>query len=109
LLSLAGAAILTAVVLAVVLPALEHRTSAPPAAPACATVRRYTVEERGRLLDGAGMVVGEIVPGDVVDAGHLDTGPYHSRRKVTVVGSGKVGYVDPAKLHFVATICRPGP
>ena len=110
LLSLAGAAILTAVVLAVVLlPGPARRPSGPPATPTCATVRRYTVEERGRVLDAAGKVVGEIVPGDVVDADHLDTGPYHSRRKVTVVSSGKVGYVDPAKLHFVAAICRTGP
>jgi hypothetical protein len=106
LLSLAGAAILTAVVLAVGLPAHVRRPSDPPASPTCAEVRRYTVEERGRLLDAAGKVVGEVAPGDVVDADHLDTGPYRSRRKVTVVSSGRVGYVDPAKLHFVATVCR---
>jgi hypothetical protein len=106
LLSSAGAAILIVVVLAVVLPVLAPRPSSPPAQPTCPTVRRYTVEERGRLLDAAGHLVGEIVPGDVVDAEHLDTGPYRSRRRVTVVSTGKEGYVDPAKLHFVATICR---
>jgi hypothetical protein len=104
--SVLGAAILTVVALVVVLPAVTGGPSRPPATPTCPMVRRYTVEVQGRLLDAGGHVIGEIVPGDVVDADHLDTGPYRSRRKVTVVRSGKAGYVDPAKLRFVATICR---
>jgi hypothetical protein len=106
LVSLAGGVLVTAVLLAVVLPVVAHRPSGPPAEPSCATVRRYTVEEQGRLLDAVGHEVGEVMPGDVVDAGELDRGPYHSRRKVTVLSTGKEGYVDQAKLHFVALICR---
>jgi hypothetical protein len=103
LVSVIGGAIVTVVMLAVVLPAVAHRPSGPP--PDCATVRRYTVEERGRLLDAVGHAVGEVVPGDVVDAATLDRGPYRSRWKVTVLSTGKQGYVDQAKLHFVALIC----
>jgi hypothetical protein len=106
LLSVLGGALLTLVVLVVLVPAVVHRTPGPPAAPTCPTVRRYTVEEPGRLLDADGRVVGQVAIGDVVDAGELDHGPYRSRRKVTVLSTGREGYVDQAKLRFVALVCR---
>jgi hypothetical protein len=105
-LCLLGGAILTVVVLVLVLPGIVRGPSSPSAGPTCPTVRRYTIEERGDLLDASGRLIGHVVPGDVVVSERVDHGPYRSRRKVTVVTTGKVGYVDPAKLNFQAVVCR---
>lgn len=104
--AVAGGAAVVAVLLVSLLPTLTGRTADPPAMPTCATARRYTVEEPGRLLDAQRREIGEVVPGDQVVATTLDRRPYRSRLKVTVQRTGQQGYVDQAKVRFVETVCR---
>jgi hypothetical protein len=104
--SVLGGAVLAVALLLVFFPDPANLPTSTPASPTCPTVRTYNVKARGNLLDASGHVAGQVVPGDVVEATTLDPSPYHSRRKVTVLSSGREGYVDLAKLNLVKTECR---
>lgn len=76
------------------------------ASAACSPVREYRVDTPGAVLSATGATIGATVAGDTVDVATLTHDRYPHRYLATVRRTGVHGYVDEAKLTFVAETCR---
>jgi transcriptional regulator with XRE-family HTH domain len=72
---------------------------------ACSPVREYQVDSAGAVLSGTGATIGDIVAGDTVEVTSLSHDRYPHRYLGTVRRTGVHGYVDEARLTFVAETC----
>jgi DNA-binding XRE family transcriptional regulator len=73
---------------------------------ACSPVREYRVDTAGAVLSGTGATIGATVAGDIIDVTSLTHDRYPHRYLGTVQRTGVNGYVDEAKLTFVAETCH---